>query len=148
MIDSVTRSDHITAVMWLKSKPEVEFQYAGRLGEFKSMSSRSHLPHRRVLWLLSSSEFYGMLSQSVSRVKLQGVQTRELNVMIPVPRATLQGVRIPSAILKIVIRHILRINAVHLFVRTQKRDFSQKLSKLQLLTTYRKGFSKNPLFYF
>jgi len=89
-----------------------------------------------------------MLSQSVSRVKLQGVQTRELNVMIPVPRATLQGVRIPSAILKIVIRHILRINAVHLFVRTQKRDFSQKLSKLQLLTTYRKGFSKNPLFYF
>jgi len=31
----------------------------------------------------------------------------EFNVMIPVPRATLQGVRIPSGILKIVLRLIL-----------------------------------------
>jgi len=28
-----------TAVMWLKSKPDVEFQYGGRLGEFNGMSS-------------------------------------------------------------------------------------------------------------
>jgi len=31
----------------------------------------------------------------------------EFTVVIPEPRATLQGVRIPSAILKIVFRHIL-----------------------------------------
>jgi len=31
----------------------------------------------------------------------------EFNVMIPEPHATLQGVIIPSAILKIVFRHIL-----------------------------------------
>jgi len=32
-----------------KSKPDVEFQYGGRLGEFNGMSSQSHLPHCRVL---------------------------------------------------------------------------------------------------
>jgi len=51
----------------------------GRLGEFSGMSSQSHLPHCRV--------------QSPG----------EINVI----SATLQGVRIPSAILKIVFRHIL-----------------------------------------
>ena len=29
-----------TAVMWSKSKTDVEFQYSGRLGEFKGMSSQ------------------------------------------------------------------------------------------------------------
>jgi len=38
-----------TAVMWSKSKPDVEFQYGGRLGECNNMSSHSHLPHCRVL---------------------------------------------------------------------------------------------------
>jgi len=47
-----------TAVIWSNSKPEVEFQYGGRLGEFNGLSSQSH--------------------------------------------ATLQGERIPSAMLKIV----------------------------------------------
>jgi len=37
-----------TAVMWSKSKPDVEVQYGGRLGEFNGMSSQSHLPHCRV----------------------------------------------------------------------------------------------------
>jgi len=74
-----------------KSKTDVEFQYGGSLGEFSSMLSQSHVSHCRVLSL------------------------GEFTVMIPEPhailqchyRATLQGVRIPSAILKIVFRHIL-----------------------------------------
>jgi len=70
-----------TAVMWSKSKPGVEFQYGGRLGEFHGMSSQSHLSHCRMLPL------------------------GEFTVTIPEPDATLQGVRIPSAILKIVLRH-------------------------------------------
>jgi len=72
-----------TAVMWSKSKPDVEFHYGGRLGEFNGMSSQSHLPHCRVL------------------------PPGEFNVMISEPHATLQGVRIASALLKIVFRHIL-----------------------------------------
>ena len=72
-----------TAVIWQKSKPDVEFQYGGRLGEFTGMSSQSHVSHCRVLPL------------------------DEFTVMIPEPRATLHGVRIPSAILKIVFRHIV-----------------------------------------
>jgi len=54
-------------VIWLKSKPDVEFQYGGRLGEFNVMSFQSHLPHFRVLPL------------------------GEFTVMIPEPHATLQG---------------------------------------------------------
>jgi len=58
------------------------------LGEFSGMSSQSHLSHCRVLLL------------------------GEFTITIPDPHATLQGVRIPSAILKIVLRHILFFNAV------------------------------------
>ena len=67
----------------LKWKPDVEFQYGGRLGEFNGMSSQSHVSHCRVLPL------------------------GEFTVTIPEPNATLQGVRIPSAILKIVFRQFL-----------------------------------------
>ena len=52
-------------------------------GEFNDMSSQSHVSHCRVL---PHSEF---------------------NVMIPEPRATLQGDRIPSATLKIIFHFIL-----------------------------------------
>jgi len=38
-----------TAVIWSKSKPDVESQYGGRLGEFNDMSCQSHLLHCRVL---------------------------------------------------------------------------------------------------
>jgi len=38
------QNDISTAVMWSKSKPDVEFQYGGRLGEFNDMSSQSHMP--------------------------------------------------------------------------------------------------------
>jgi len=79
----LVQNDMSTAVMWSKSKPDVEFQYGGRLGEFNGMSSQSHVSHCRV------------------------VSLGEFTVTIPEPHATLQGVRIPSAILKIVFRHIL-----------------------------------------
>jgi len=39
----------LAAVMWSKSKADVEFQYGGRLSEFNGMSSQSHLPYCRVL---------------------------------------------------------------------------------------------------
>ena len=55
-----------TAVMWSKSKPGVEFQYGGRLGELNGMSSQSHVSHCRVLPL------------------------GEFTVTIPVQHATLQ----------------------------------------------------------
>jgi len=54
-----------TAVIWSKSKPEVEFQYGGRLGKFNDMSS--FVPHCKVL------------------------PHDEFTVMIPKPHATLQG---------------------------------------------------------
>jgi len=46
-----------TAVMWSKSKLDVEFQYGGCLGKFNGMSSQSHLPHCR---MLPAGEFNGM----------------------------------------------------------------------------------------
>jgi len=55
-----------TAVIWSKLKPEVELQYGRRLGEYSGMSSKSHLPHCRVLPL------------------------DEFIIMIPEPHATLQ----------------------------------------------------------
>ena len=82
-ISETGAADMSTAVMWSKSKPDVEFQYGGRLGEFNGMSSQRHVSHCRVLPLC------------------------EFTVTIPEPHATLQGVRIPSAILKIVLCHIL-----------------------------------------
>ena len=84
------QNDMSTVVMWSKSKPDVEFQYGGRLGEFSGMSFQSHVSRCRVLPL------------------------GEFTVTIPEPHATLQGVRIPSAILKIVfaIFYLLVFNAV------------------------------------
>ena len=70
--------------MWSKSKPGVKFQYGGRLAEFNGMS-QSHVSHCRVL------------------------PRGEFTVTIPEPHATLPGVRIQSAMLKIVFCHILFI---------------------------------------
>jgi len=78
----LVQNDMSTAVIWSKSKPDVEFQYGGRLGEFHGISSQSHVSHCRVL------------------------PRGEFTVMIPEPHATLQGVIIPFAILKIVFRSI------------------------------------------
>ena len=56
-----------TALIWSKSKSDVEFQYGGRLGEFHGTLSQSHVSHCRVLPL------------------------GEFTVMIRVPHATLQS---------------------------------------------------------
>jgi len=63
----LVQNDMSTAVIWSKSKPDVEIQYGGRLGELHGMSSQSHLPHCRVL------------------------PPGEFNVMIPDLCVTLQG---------------------------------------------------------
>ena len=87
-----------TAVLLSKSKPDVEFQYSGRLGEFDGMSSQSHVSHCRVLPL---GEFTVTIPEP--HATLQGAVTWRNQCR---DRATLQVVRIPSAILKIVFRHI------------------------------------------
>jgi len=79
----VVPNDISTAMIWSKSKPDVEFQYGGYLGEFHCMSYQSHISHCRVLPLA------------------------DFPVMISEPHATLQGVIIPSAVLKIVFHYIL-----------------------------------------
>jgi len=72
------------AVIWSKLKPEVEFQYGGRLGEFK--------------WHVIPEP----------PATLQGAATWRIQWhVIPERRVTLQHVRIPSAVLKIVFRRIL-----------------------------------------
>jgi len=130
-----------TVVIWSNLKPDLEFQYGGRFGEFHGMSSQSYLPYCRVL---QPGEFNVMIPEL--RVTLQGAPTGEFNSMssqshvshcrvLPLgeftvmileraephatlqgadtwqnqchDRATLQGVIIPSAILKIVFSHIL-----------------------------------------
>ena len=63
----LVQNDMSTAVMWSKSKPDVELQYDGRLGEFNGTLSQSHVSHCRVLPL------------------------GEFTVMIPEPHATLHG---------------------------------------------------------
>jgi len=65
-IRRLVQNDMSTAMMWSKSKPDVEFQYGGRLDKFNGTSSQSHVLHRRVLPL------------------------GEFTVTIPEPHATLQ----------------------------------------------------------
>ena len=45
----LVQNDMSTAMIWSKSKPEVEFQYGGRLVEFNVMPSQSLMSHCRVL---------------------------------------------------------------------------------------------------
>ena len=82
-----------------KWKPYEEFQYGGRLGEFNGMSSQSHVSHCRVL---PRGEFTVTIPEP--HATLQGAINWQSQCH---DRARLQGVRIPSAILKIVFRHIL-----------------------------------------
>jgi len=81
------------AVIWSKSKPDVEFQYGGHSGEFNGMSSQSHYHIAGCCHLVNSLSWFKS-HMPHCRVQSPG----EINVMTP---ATLQGV-IPSAILKIV----------------------------------------------
>jgi len=98
----LVQNDMLTAVIWPKSKPEVEFQYGGRSGEFNGMLSQSHLPHCRVLaatWRIQCHD--STATCHIARCTAVTWQNQCYD------RATLQGVRIPSAIFKIVFRHIL-----------------------------------------
>ena len=95
----LVQNDMFIAVIWSKSKPEVEFQYGGRLGKSSGMSSQSHIA--------GCCHVANSMTSSQSHVSHCRCYLGEFTVMIPVPRATLQGVRIPSAILNIVFRHIL-----------------------------------------
>jgi len=88
-----------TAMIWSKSKPDVEFQYGGRFGEFHGISTQSQVSHCRVLPL---GEFTVMIP--VPHAALQGAVTWRNQCH---DRATLHSVIISSAILKIVFRHIL-----------------------------------------
>jgi len=94
----LVQNDMSTAVMCGNGN-HVEFQYGGRLGEFNGMSSHSHVSHCRVLPL---GEF--TVTTPEPRATLQGAVTCRNQCC---DRATLQGVRIPSGILKIVFRRIL-----------------------------------------
>jgi len=85
-----------TAVMWSKSKPGVEFEYGGRLGEFNDMSPQCHVSHCRLLPL---GEFTVTIPEE-PHATLQGAVIWRNQCH---DRAILQGVRIPSAILKIAI---------------------------------------------
>ena len=97
----LVQNDMSTGVMWSKSKPDVEFLYGGRFGEFNgmSMSPQSHVSHCRVLPL---GEFTVIIPEP--HATLQGPVTWWNQCH---DRAMLQGVIIPSVILKIVFRHIL-----------------------------------------
>ena len=114
----LAQNDISTAVMWSKSKPDVEFQYGGRSGEFNGMPPQSHLPHCRLLAVT------GQIQSSQSHVShCRVLPLGEFTVTIPElhasllgavtwrnqchDRATLRGVRIPSVVQKIVFRHIL-----------------------------------------
>jgi len=74
-------------------------QYGGRLGEFNGMPSQSHVLHCSVLPL---GEFTVTIPEP--HATLQGAVTWRNKYH---DRAILQGVKIPSALLKIVFRHIL-----------------------------------------
>jgi len=83
----LVQNDMSTAVIWSKSKPDVEFQYGGRLGEFHGISSQSHLLHCRVL---PPGEFNVMIPEIC--VTLQDAATGRIErYVIPEPRITLQG---------------------------------------------------------
>jgi len=100
----LVQNDMSTAVMWSKSKPDVEFQYGGRLGKLNGMSSQNHLPHCRVL---PPGEFNVIIPELC--VTLQGAATgriqwhvipephcrvlplSEFTVTIPEPRRRVQS---------------------------------------------------------
>ena len=79
-------------------------------GEFNDMSSQSHVSHCRVL---PFGEFTVTIPEPHATLKGAVTWRNQCH-----DRATLQGVRIPSTILKIVFRHILYI---FLFLGFDKR---------------------------
>ena len=96
-------------------------------GEFNGMSSQSHVSHCRVLPL---GEFTFMIPEP--HATLQGAVTWRNQCH---DRATLQGVIIPSAILKIVLRHILLyiFNAVWALTSSGFRIVSDTLVMMMIV---------------
>jgi len=83
-----SKTNMSTAVMWSKSKPDVEFLYGGRLGEFNGMLSQGHLQHCR--YVLPPGEFNVMIPEL--RVTLQGAAAGQIQWhVIPERCSTLQG---------------------------------------------------------
>jgi len=80
------QNDMSTVMMWSKSKPHVEFIYIMADVLANSMACHPRATYHIAGWCHLVIEF---------------------TVTIPEPHVTLQGARIPSAILKIVFRHIL-----------------------------------------
>jgi len=115
----LVKNDMSTAVIASKLKPDVEFQYGIRLGEFSDMSYQSHVSHCRVLLL---GEFTVMIPEP--RATLQGAVTWRNQCR---DHATLQGVRIPSVILKIVFHHILFFCFLKCSLGFDKRRLSYRL---------------------
>jgi len=56
----LVQNDMSTVVMWSKSKPDVEFQYGGRLGKFSGMSSqkRINLTYQCINYYVSLVHFF------------------------------------------------------------------------------------------
>ena len=114
------QNDTSTAVIWPKSKPEVEFKYDRHLGEFSGMSSQSHLPHCRVL---PPGEFTVMIQQPRAGCKnsIRHIENRFSPYFFcfidAVWALTSGGFRIVSDTLVIIATAAFCIDAVHLFVR-------------------------------
>ena len=82
----LVQNDMSIAAIWSKSKPDAEFKYGGRLGEFNGMLSQSHLPHCRVL---PPGKFNVMIPEL--RVTSHGAATGWIQWhVIPEPHITLQ----------------------------------------------------------
>ena len=85
-------TDMSTAVIWSKSKPELEFQYGGCFGEFNAMSSQSLVSHCRMLPPGAFNVMIPELRATCHIAWLQGDTTyTKFNDMIPELRVTLQG---------------------------------------------------------
>jgi len=117
----LVQNDMSTAVIWSKSTPDIEFQYGGCFGEFNGMSSQSHVSDCRVLPL---GEFIVMTPEPHATLQDAVTWRNQCHDC-----ATLQSVRFPSAILKIVFRHILIffLNAVRVLTSGGFRIVSDTL---------------------
>jgi len=96
----LVQNDMSTAVIWSKSKPGVEFQYGGRLGEFSGMPSQSEIALQGpATWWIHSHD-----SRATCHIAgcshLANSMSRSCNIAGC-------SLIVLSAILKIVFRHIL-----------------------------------------
>jgi len=101
----LVQNDMSTGVMWSKSKPDVEFQYGVRLGEFNDVIPEPPATLQGVAtWRIQCHD-----SRATCHIAGCCHLANLLSRFQSHAHAALQGVRIPYAILKIVVRHILFI---------------------------------------